>query len=188
VTGLEIALLGALGATLLAFARLRAGWLARVERAQGEAHSAQAATSAMAEQIGLSTATLDTATVELDERQRRLEKLDQEVSELRGTAQENERKVTEYRNMIEVAQTERNGWKKLYYEESSGHGVAQALLFREVARCAAAARAAGRPLKQNSAVEAALLEHREKHAVPAWNALGQQPAPLTLAAPASSGP
>lgn len=132
------------------------------------------------------TATLAAAD-KLDERLRTIEKQAAELSQLRGTAQESARRSDEYLGMIQVAQKERDGWKTMYYRESAEHGNAQAMLFREIGRCAAAARAAGRALKITPAVEEALREHRGVHAEPAWQAIGQKPAPLESAA-AAPGP
>lgn len=168
-------------AGLVAFARFRRGWLDRIGALRSQL---QRESDALAlARTGLSAdswARLDAAG-KLDERMRTIEIQATELSQLRGTTQESARKCDEYLDMIQVAQKERDGWKTMYYRESAEHGNAQALLFREIGRCAAAARAAGKALKVNAVVEQALREHRETHAEPAWQVIGQKPAPLEVA-------
>ena len=128
--------------------------------------------------ISESSVALAAAHARLDELERSLQKNSAETSQLRVTAQDFESKYTQYRELIEGIHRERDGWKSMYYRESAGHGVAQAMLFREVISLAQRLKNAGKNPKLTPELQAVVLDHRVEHAIPAWEALGERHAPM----------
>ena len=91
------------------------------------------------------------------------EGLDLRVSILTDERARERKRADSYRDMIEVAQAERNQWRQLYLEHSSQHGAAQDLLLRERDVNAQRLVKAGIRPFIDARIEAVTRDFREEH-------------------------
>jgi len=106
-----------------------------------------------------------------------------EVERAREVAQAERDKTSRYFDQIRVFEQQRDEWQRLYFEQSAGHGGAQALMMGTIENLARELHARGGRPQIPKVLHAVRSEYEQTHELPAREGLAALNAAIKAAAP-----